>query len=187
MHLISVRRGITPNQSLDLGSGPVPRNPFNAKHVFGLDIRSRDINDSVRYCSLGIDQTPFEDQFFDTITAYDVLEHIPRVLNSRDKTTFPFVYLMNEIWRVLKNGGLFYSKTPCFPMKEAFQDPTHINIMTEDTLSLYFSGNAWARIYGFEGSFTLVEEGWVNSHYFCVLQKNSSIPKFELNVPQKVT
>lgn len=171
--------------ALDLGSGPNPRNPFDADSVYGVDIRAFDINDSVKKCVLGKESIPFQDSFFDVITAFDVLEHIPRVENKNNTVIFPFIMLMNEIWRVMKVDGLFYSETPCFPMKEAFQDPTHVNIMTEDTLRLYFSENAWARIYGFVGSFSLVAEGWRGSHYFCVLQKTSGIPLLELNEPQK--
>ena len=171
--------------ALDVGSGPKPRNPFGAHSVYGVDIRSFDVNPNVKKCILGKESIPFEDNLFNAITAYDVLEHIPRVANEKNMVVFPFVMLMNEIWRVMKVGGLFYSETPCFPMKEAFQDPTHVNIMTEDTLRLYFSESAWARIYGFVGSFSLVAEGWRGSHYFCVLQKTTETPLLKLNEPQK--
>lgn len=174
------------SRSLDIGSGPSPRNPFNADSVFGVDIRSWDINENVKKCAVGTDAIPFIDNYFDFATAYDVLEHIPRIIGSGEKfNIFPFVSAMNEIWRVLKVGGLFYSETPCYPMKEVFQDPTHVNIMTEDTLRLYFSEKTWARIYGFVGSFDLVAEGWNGVHYFCILRKKTDIPVNEINQPQK--
>lgn len=171
--------------SLDIGSGPKPRNPFGAHKVYGVDIRSFDVNPNVKKCILGKDRIPFDDNYFDVITAFDVLEHIPRVINDNSTVSFPFINMMNDIWRVMKLGGIFYSETPCFPMKEAFQDPTHVNVMTEDTLRLYFSDSAWARIYGFVGSFSVVKEGWRGSHYFCVLQKILDTPLLELNEPQK--
>jgi SAM-dependent methyltransferase len=177
--------GICVRSSLDVGSGPEPKNPFLASEVYGVDIRSYDINKKVKKCSIGTEKIPFEDNYFDAITAFDVLEHIPRVSSSDSGTVFPFVEAMNELWRVLKIDGLFYSETPCFPMKEAFQDPTHVNIMTEDTLRLYFADCAWARIYGFKGSFRLVKEGWKGSHYCCVLQKISEMPVDGLNSPQQ--
>jgi SAM-dependent methyltransferase len=177
--------GLDVELSLDLGSGPMPKNPFNAVDVFGVDIRSYDINSKVKKCSIGSQDLPFEDNQFDVVTAFDVLEHIPRASISGAKTIFPFVEAMNQVWRVLKPGGLFYSQTPCYPMKEAFQDPTHVNIMTEDTLRLYFGERAWARIYGFKGSFRLVSEGWTGSHYCCVLQKIDEIPNDDINTPQK--
>jgi SAM-dependent methyltransferase len=182
---IACQEGLVVACTLDLGSGPKPRNPFGANSAFGVDIRSFDANPNVKKCALGIDCIPFADNFFDAITAYDVLEHIPRVVNSGDTIVFPFVETMNEAWRVLRVGGIFYSETPCFPMKEAFQDPTHVNIMTEDTLGLYFSDKAWARIYGFVGSFSLIAEGWHGSHYCCLLQKVSGCPLAKINDPQE--
>jgi SAM-dependent methyltransferase len=182
---IARREELIVNKSLDLGSGPNPKNPFCAESALGVDIRSYDINNDVKKCLLGYESLPFNDESFDAVTAYDILEHIPRVASSADENNFPFVFLMNEIWRLLRVGGLFYSETPCFPMKEAFQDPTHVNIMTEDTLRLYFAERAWARIYGFKGSFRMLGEGWKGSHYFCVLQKSSETPVDDINTLQK--
>jgi len=179
------RLGINIEKALDLGSGPSPKNPFGAGKLFGIDIRSHDVNQNVKKCAPGIESIPFASASFDAVTAHDILEHIPRAALNQSEVVFPFVSAMNEIWRVLKIEGLFYSITPCFPMKEAFQDPTHCNIMTEDTLRLYFAEKAWARIYGYLGSFQLVEEGWTGSHYFCVLQKTSEEPINKLNSVQQ--
>ena len=56
--------------------------------------------------------------------------------------------------------------TPAFPSKEVFQDPTHVNIITEDTLPLYFCEPCnWAKGYGFNGSFELIEQRWVYSEW----------------------
>jgi SAM-dependent methyltransferase len=172
--------------ALDIGSGPSPRNPFLSKLAYGVDIRSYDKGTArVLKCNLAGDPLPFPDSYFDCVTAFDVLEHIPRVLNLNGEQVYPFVQMMNEIWRVLRKDGYFFSQTPCFPMKEAFQDPTHVNIMTEDTLSLYFCDKAWARIYGFEGSFSLVEEGWSGSHYWAVIQKTTDQRVVDRDSPQR--
>ena len=66
----------------------------------------------------------------DYITAYDLLEHIPRYGNLPDHGDAPFIFLMNEIFRVMKPGGVFLSITPIYPYLGAFMDPTHNNIMT---------------------------------------------------------
>jgi SAM-dependent methyltransferase len=160
---------------LDLGSGPNPNNIFEVNNLFGVDIRSYEINHNVFKCDLSTDKLPFPDSHFDCITAFDLLEHIPRV-NLKDNSVHnPFVELMNEIWRVLKEDGYFFACTPCFPMKEAFQDPTHVNIMTEDTVKYYFCNNYWARIYGYEGSFEYVNDGWKNgTHHYFLIKKNSN-------------
>jgi hypothetical protein len=45
---------------------------------------------------------------------------------------------MNEIFRTLKPGGIFFSKTPAYPISAVFSDPTHVNNITADTFPLYF-------------------------------------------------
>jgi hypothetical protein len=103
------------------------------------------------------------------MTAFDLLEHIPRVLNAGSDghgVRFPFVDLMSELHRCLKQGGIFFSSTPSFPWPMAFQDPTHVNIMTEDTLRNYFCGLAHpAAIYGFCGRFNRSASAWISGHY----------------------
>lgn len=171
--------------ALDLGCGPAPRNEFEAINATGVDIRACDDEAGVLKCDLAMEDLPFEDEFFDCVTAYDVLEHIPRIVTIDGAQRFAVVELLNEVWRVLCMDGVFFSSTPCFPMSQAFQDPTHVNIMTEDTLRLYFGESAWARIYGFEGSFVLSAEGWSGSHYWCALRKSSRKPVADRSSPQE--
>jgi len=141
--------------SLDLGCGDSPKNPFNADQVYGVDIRSFD-NEKILVADLFTQDIPGADDFFDYITAHHFIEHMPRVLHVNGVTIFPFVRLMNQIHKKLKLGGIFMSATPSFPHPEAWQDPTHVNIITKDTFPIYFSGNdPTARIYGFTGSFEI--------------------------------
>lgn len=114
----------------------------------------------------------------EVITARDFLEHIPRILpGHRGSTPSPVVKLFTEIYRVLKPGGIFYSRSPYFPYAEAFQDPTHVKIMTEGTIPFYFcessTHHAVARMYGFSGSFNLVAQAWCGSHLLTLLKKDS--------------
>ncbi len=170
---------------LDLGSGPNPRNPFKSKQVFGVDIRSYDVNPMVLKCDISVERLPFSDECLDSITAFDVIEHIPRVVYIDRSPFFPFIHLMNEAWRTLKYGGYFLHFTPSYPSKEAFQDPTHTNLITEDTFRLYFCGDCWAKIYGFYGQFEIVDEGWMGSHYWCLLRKSKCDIFFDINALQK--
>jgi len=162
-------------RALDIGCGEKPRNLFESVNPYGWDIRGSQ-ESSVMGVDLFHEPIPFPDHFFDYVTAYDFIEHIPRVLTSRTgETRFPFIDLMNEIYRVLKPGGLFFSKTPAFPSKEVFQDPTHVNIITEDTFPMYFCSDAgnglFAKIYGFNGSFTLVSQEWCHCCLLSLLKK----------------
>lgn len=151
------------SKSLDLGCGINPKNPFNAENIFGIDIRN-DLKKSIKSADLSVEKIPFDNETFDFVTAFDFIEHIPRSIFLGDKTIYPFLDLMNEIYRVLKPNGYFLHSTPAYPSKEAFMDPTHVNIITEDTFPKYFCRpNIWAKEYGygFKGDFKLISQGWI--------------------------
>ena len=168
------RVGAPPAKAIDLGSGSRPKNDFLASEVWSVDIVDSDSPHHVVFDAAS-GQLPLDDASFDLVTAYDFLEHIPRVAIINGATTFPFIELMNEISRILKPGGHFYSYTPVFPKKAAFQDPTHVNIMTKDTLRAYFSGSdPIARVYGFTGNFAVVASGWKGSHHYCLMMKETA-------------
>lgn len=163
-------RGLSEARSLDLGCGSTPRNPFEAKNVYGIDIRDEG-TENVEQADLAVDPIPFGDGYFDYVTAFDFIEHIPRVLYLPERR-FPFVELMNEIWRSLKPGGMFLSFTPAFPYGPAFQDPTHVNIITHDTFPFYFDNEKrWASTYGFRGSFTVVLQAARPPHLISLLRR----------------
>jgi SAM-dependent methyltransferase len=170
--------------SLDIGSGPVPRNPFKAGKVLGADLRGNE-KENVLLADFSSGLLPFESEMFDYVTAYDVLEHIQRVVLVNGETSFPFIILINEVFRVLRPGGIFFSIQPCFPAKQVFKDPTHINIMTEDTLYQYFCEPAWGRIYGYDGSFEMRGEGWLGCKYFAFMRKSADHPIRDLGFVQK--
>lgn len=163
------------SEALDIGSGPKPRNPFNASVIRGADLREN-INNGVVFADLAAGILPFESDTFDFVTAHDVLEHIQRVAIIDGETRYPFISLMNEIFRVLKPGGIFFNIQPCYPSKQVFQDPTHVNIMSEDTIYNYFCEPAWARMYGYEGSFEMLKDGWLEYKYFSFLKKSANYP-----------
>jgi hypothetical protein len=81
---------------------------------------------------------------------------------------------MNEVYRVLKVEGLFLSFTPAYPHAEAFRDPTHVNIIAEDTFSIYFDNKyRWASMYGFTGAFEIVMQEWRGPHLLTIMKKVS--------------
>ncbi|WP_216593344.1 class I SAM-dependent methyltransferase [Cyanobium gracile] len=154
-------RNLSMQRSLDLGCGVRPKNIYSADELYGIDL-SPQLSDEqvhIRVADLAIEPIPWPDEYFDVITAFDFIEHIPRLAFVPERR-HPFISLMNEIWRCLKPDGIFHSLTPAYPAKEAFQDPTHVNIITEDTFSFYFCGPRWAEMYGFNGSFLLESQEW---------------------------
>jgi SAM-dependent methyltransferase len=144
---------------LDLGCGRTPRNPFGRDEVHAIDLMLPEGFDPARFAAvnLSVAPIPYPQGYFESVSAYDFLEHVPRVLPSADgrTTVLPFIRLMNEIWRVLAPGGRFYAITPAVPSLEAFSDPTHVNYLTRHTHD-YFCGEApLGRPYGFVGRFDL--------------------------------
>jgi hypothetical protein len=60
---------------------------------------------------------------------------------------------------------------PPYPHKEAFQDPTHGNIITEDTFPIYLCNKYLAKIYGFDGAFALVTQEWYRPNLLTLIKK----------------
>jgi len=146
-------------RTLDIGSGQYPRNPFDVEDVYGVDIAEFSEAKNVRTADLNIDPIPYPDNYFDYVTAYDFLEHVPRIIYVNGKIRNSFIEVMNEVWRVLKPGGIFLAHTPHYEHIEAFSDPTHVNFITQKTVD-YFTIHAepLGRIYGFLGTFELLSQ-----------------------------
>ena len=162
-------------RTLDLGCGNTPKNPFQAmeiEEVYGIDF-TQNIDKRIYAADLAMEPIPFDDNFFTGLSAYDLIEHIPRIAYVPERR-FCFVELMNEIYRVLRPEGVFYSFTPAFPSSAAFRDPTHVNIITEETFPLYFDDKSrLASMYGFKGFFKIEEQKWHtnNEHLITIMRK----------------
>lgn len=156
------------DRHLDLGCGKFPRNPYGRKHLCGVDLRPLPASTDFDYrvANLVLDPIPYEDSSFASVSAFDFVEHVPRILLAADGrgTVFPFIRLMDEIWRVLQPGGRFYAVTPAFPHAAAFTDPTHVNIITEGTHAYFCGDKPMARMYGFAGQFEVLRTDWVRVH-----------------------
>ncbi len=120
---------------LDFGCGTQPRNPFQARNLLSVDIYRTSAEIPSHEIQIG-DTLPFNDETFSSVSAYDVMEHL-----SRDSVRGnDFIFYMQEIYRVLKPGGVAVIIFPAFPHRDAFSDPTHINFITSHTID-YFLGN----------------------------------------------
>jgi SAM-dependent methyltransferase len=146
---------------VDLGAGNNPRNPFGASKLIATDFHL--LSEKSEFVVVVADLTktlPFSDQSINSFSAFDVIEHIPRWERASDgQITFPFVNLMSEIFRCLAPGGYFIAVTPAYPSNAAFQDPTHINFITEETMKYFGGDEPWAGLlgYGFTGKFEIVK------------------------------
>ena len=136
MHIARVLKKGSINKiiHLDFGCGTNPRNPFKCEILVTCDLYKYNENFPSDVISPG-DELPYECEFFDSISAYDVLEHL-----SRDGTTNQFIYYMNELYRVLKIGGYAIFIFPDIHSKEVYSDPTHVNFIHKRTID-YFKSN----------------------------------------------
>lgn len=163
-------RGQNPSLGLDIGCGPQPRNYFGVAQLYGIDLNANPER-GVLAGDLSSEPIAFGDSAVDIVTCFDFLEHIPRWERRSGQVCFPLVDLFSEIYRVLKPGGFLYAETPLAPLREAFQDPTHVNFVNQKTFSHYFAGPGLASIYGFRGTFLLVRQGREKGHLLTLMKK----------------
>jgi len=167
--LIAKASDLHGTSTLDLGCGLNPQNPFRAEQVYGIDIRDNP-SEHIKSADLTVEPIPFADNTFDFITAFDIIEHIPKVIYAPNRR-FPLVELMNEVWRTLKPNGYFLSHTPVYPYSAIFGDPTHVSEVTHETFGYFDDVSRNAAMYGFKGSFKVVSQHLIIPHMVSVLQK----------------
>lgn len=94
---------------LNLGCGGRPVSDPPAVNVDVRDLPGVDVVHDLNVCPW-----PFEDEQFDKVQAEDVLEHLDDLVQAVD-----------EIWRVLEPGGLFWIRGPSYQGRNWCADPTH--------------------------------------------------------------
>lgn len=168
----------------DLGCG----NKKSKATLFGYPNREANCGiDSTRIntkadllCRLGLESLPLEDNSQDLITAYDVMEHIPKVClgteNEKPVYVYPTINLFNEIYRVLKPGGYFESIVPAVPnyWNGVVRDPTHVSLYCIESFDYFCEGRfeALSKSYGLKQPFQKVIVHWrSSSHIQAVLRK----------------
>jgi len=73
------------------------------------------LNDSRLSFEVGTaEHLPFNDESFDTVTAWEVIEHLPQGAEPQ---------MFREVWRILKEGGVFYLSTPYDSVASKALDP----------------------------------------------------------------
>lgn len=69
---------------------------------------------------------PFKDNSFKIVYCDNVLEHL-----------FSKVLVLEELWRITKDGGRIIIKVPIYPSHLAFTDPTHKQFFTYETFDYF--------------------------------------------------
>ena len=72
---------------------------------------------------------PFEDDQFDEVHAYEILEHL-----GRQGDAASFFQTFGEIWRVLKPKGILCATVPDYKSMWAWGDPSHTRIINAGSL-----------------------------------------------------
>ena len=108
---------ISNSTTLDLGCGHNIRNPFGASCLFGVDIQPNTIRSDIKAADLSIYPIPYPGNSFNYCTAYDFIEHIPRLSWPNGCARYSFIELMNEVYRVLLPNGYFSIKYQCIRRK----------------------------------------------------------------------
>lgn len=152
------------SRHLDLGCGMLARNPYRAKELWGCDVfeheqKSEAAGFKFVFADISRPPLPFKDNFFSSVSAFDVIEHVPRTEYQNGVLKFPFVSLMSEVFRILEPKGVFLASTPVFPHPSVFQDPTHVNFITDATHNYFCGPEAFAHRYGFKGQFSVRKAG----------------------------
>ncbi|MDB9486561.1 class I SAM-dependent methyltransferase [Dolichospermum circinale CS-537/01] len=160
--------------NVDLGCGT-----HKAEGFIGVDIIAGDQVDVIANLNGSF---PFPDHSVDFIKAYDIIEHLPDRIQT-----------MNEIWRILKPGGIVDISVPSTDGRGAFQDPTHVSFWNINSFMYYcqefppYLAGCQSH-YGFKGEFSIVNIEEIHSpsqviHVHAVLKAIKSVENnYQLNL-----
>ena len=101
-----------------------------SERTWGIDVNRKAIEAAqknfplIPFSCCPVENTPFENEFFDVIVMNDVLEHV------RDETV-----AINEMFRILKKGGQLIISTPHKGMF-SFLDPANVKFVVKNKLLL---------------------------------------------------
>ena len=151
---------------VDLGCG------FRKEGNIGIDL-SAEGRDVDLICRLGFEPIPLDDASVDKVFCRDFLEHLPKAVyvESRGGLVYPVIDLINEVWRILRPGGLFESLTPVYPHPEVHQDPTHLSVWSLASMKYFCGHYPIAKLYGVEAEFELLENREQDFYLYALLRK----------------
>lgn len=104
----------------------------DVKTCFSDDVITLDINEELNpdiVWDLNNLPLPLDDNKFDEIHAYEVLEHIAYQGDYKS-----FFHLFNELYRILKKDGFIFISVPVWNSLWGFGDPGHTRIINIGTI-----------------------------------------------------
>lgn len=122
---------------VDIGCGPNKREPADV----GVDIRDYDDVDIVADLEDGL---PMDSSTADGVLAYHVLEHVDDLPG-----------VMEELHRVLKDGGYLEGKVPHYRERDAYTDPTHRQYFTASTFDYWDPTTEYGSMSYFDAEFRI--------------------------------
>lgn len=115
----------------DLGCGNLKQEGFT-----GVDLIKEGTQADVQFDLLTFPWAFAKDNEADEIFCSHFIEHIPHGNGFND----PFFEFFNEVYRILKPGGIATFTTPYYTSIRAFQDPSHQRFISEATYA-YFNAD----------------------------------------------
>ena len=142
------------------------------------DLTTLDINPNMNPDIVwDLNKTPYsfaEDNTFDEIHAYEVLEHLGTLGDYKT-----FFTQFEELWRILKPDGLLLGTAPAIISPWLFGDPGHTRVISNESLT-FLSQSAYSQIekgspmsdyrYLYKGNFGLIYQQTNGIIYIFVLK-----------------
>ncbi len=136
---------------------------------------------NVEFLQATVPPLPFEDESFDCVISFQVIEHI------KDDKLF-----VAEVWRVLRPGGKFIVSTPNIVMSLT-RNPWHVREYTKEEFKALLAANfSTIEALGVEGDESIMEyynknrEGVERITRFDILDLQHRLPRWMLQIPYDI-
>jgi SAM-dependent methyltransferase len=129
----------------NLGSG-------NDKMIGAVNVDIRSKTNPEIITDLNLDFWPIGVDY-DEIYAMSIMEHLPNIISA-----------MKNVYRILKNDGLFVMKVPYYKSITAFIDPTHVRFFTEQSMDYFDQSTYYGSINNYaEVNFKILEIKFIDN------------------------